>query len=60
MKTAATTVNISTLKHFAIEKLSKNSPLKETILAENDQINVNEFLIKLKIWLLLLHHTGRN
>jgi len=47
------TVNITILKRFALEKLPESSILRESILLENDEIEVKEFLGKLDVWLFL-------
>ncbi|MCD6241332.1 hypothetical protein J7K27_07440 [Candidatus Bathyarchaeota archaeon] len=47
-------VNIRSLRKFVDETFPRNSVLRELILGEPDQINVQEFLTKMKIWLRLL------
>ena len=46
-------VNIRGLKAFVL-KLPKNSRLRDLILAEDDEIDVQEFLSKMDLWLKLL------
>ena len=47
------TVNIETLKKFALECLPHNSPLRDVLLAEDSNIDVLTFLARLKTWLQL-------
>ena len=49
-----TQVNISALKKFVFEKISKDNPLRELVLSEPDRLDVTEFLILVKNWLRLL------
>lgn len=51
-------VNIRRLKDFALEKLKSNSPLRDVILSEPDQLTASDFLAKLHIWLRLLKFEG--
>jgi len=46
-------INIANLKKFALENLPKNSPLREILIAENEQIDRLTFLARLPIWLQL-------
>jgi len=46
-------VNIRGIKKLASEKLPTNSHLRELILQEPDEINVESFPIKLGLWLRL-------
>jgi len=43
-------VNIKKIKLFALEKLPKNWLLREIILSEHDQLDVNEFITKTEVW----------
>jgi hypothetical protein len=45
-------VNIKSLQVFALNLL-RNSRLRDLILAENDEIDVQEFLMKMNLWLKL-------
>jgi hypothetical protein len=47
-------INIRTLKQFAYELLPKESPLRDLLLTEKDELPADEFIIKLEIWLKLL------
>lgn len=53
MENRKSRVNIKSLKLFAYEKLPEGSPLREVLLVENDEITVEEFLIKMDLWLKL-------
>ena len=46
-------VNIKGVKAFALD-LPKNSRLRDLILSENDEMDVQEFLSKMDLWLKLL------
>lgn len=48
------TVSIKILKEFARDRLPRDAPLKEVLLAEDDEIPANEFVGKTKTWLALL------
>lgn len=52
------TVSIKILKEYARDRLPRDSPLREVLLAEEDHISVNEFLGKIKTWLVLVRQTG--
>jgi hypothetical protein len=47
-------INIRSLKQFAFEMLPKESPLRDLLLTEKDEMPAEEFIIKLEIWLKLL------
>ena len=47
-------VDITRLRNFAAEKLPHESPLRDILLQEKDQIPAAEFLAKLQVWLALL------
>ena len=47
-------IDIRPLKAFVFEKLPKNWPLREALLAERDILEVQEFLAKMETWLNLL------
>lgn len=47
-------VNLERLKNFAIENLSKKSPLKDVLLSETNQLGARDFLAKMDLWLKLL------
>jgi len=51
--TRAARVNIKPLKAFALEKLP-DCALKDLLLADQDFLNVHEFLVKTQIYLRLL------
>ena len=45
------TVDVKPLKWFAL-KLPGNHPLRALLLVEEDELPVEEFLVKVKTWLL--------
>ncbi len=47
-------INLEPLKRFALEKLGRESALRDILLQEKDEVSPAEFLIKLEIWLALL------
>jgi len=47
-------VRITRLKDFAVNSLPKDSRLREVILNERDELDVNEFVAKIDVWLKLL------
>lgn len=53
IKMPETKVNLSRLKTFALEKLPKDWPLREILLAENEEIDVSTFLARLPLYLKL-------
>ncbi|MEM2614459.1 MAG: hypothetical protein QXO15_09615 [Nitrososphaerota archaeon] len=46
-------LSMKSLKDFALNNLPKGSVLREVLLMEKDELEVNEFLIKMDIWLKL-------
>ncbi|MBS7658123.1 MAG: hypothetical protein ABIM42_08505 [candidate division WOR-3 bacterium] len=44
---------MKSLKDFALNNLPKGSVLREVLLMEKDELEVNEFLIKMDVWLKL-------
>ncbi|MEM4650001.1 MAG: hypothetical protein QXP78_04980 [Candidatus Bathyarchaeia archaeon] len=46
-------LSIKELKDFVL-RLPKGSVLREVLLLEKDELEVNEFLIKMDVWLKLL------
>jgi len=46
-------VNISKLKNFAISKLPFGSPLREVLVSEDRELDVNTFLARLPLYLKL-------
>jgi hypothetical protein len=46
-------VNIKKLKEFVLEKLPKNSALREILISEEDELDINVFLARLPVWLKL-------
>jgi len=47
-------VNILGLKRFANESLPGNSPLRNVLLSEKDQLTPKDFLAKMDVWMRLL------
>jgi hypothetical protein len=47
-------VNMNKLKEFAISNLPEGSRLREILLAEKDEVDPEEFIAKVGIWLKLL------
>jgi hypothetical protein len=47
-------IDIRPLKAFVSEKFPKSSPLRETLIAERDVLDAQEFLAKMETWLNLL------
>ena len=45
--------NIRVLKNYAVD-LPKDSRLRDLILAEDDELDAEEFLAKMDLWLKLL------
>lgn len=54
MQSTQRRVCVKPLKRFALEKLPQDSPLREVLLCERDELEVSELLARLEIWLLLL------
>ena len=52
-------VYIGHLKRFAIEKLPKDSILKDLLLMEKEELSSHEFLVKIDLWMKLLSYEGR-
>lgn len=46
-------VDVRALKSFAFEKLPKGWPLREILLSDEDELDVNVFLARLPLWLRL-------
>lgn len=46
-------VDIRKLKSFAYGKLPRNLPIREILLLEEDELDVQVFLARLSIWLQL-------
>jgi len=51
-------VDLRKLKVFAHNRLPIESPLRNLILTEPDQLPSSEFLVKASVWLRLLRHKG--
>jgi hypothetical protein len=56
-KTVHYKIDIRPLKAFASERLPKNWPLREALLAERDILEAQEFLAKMGTWLNLSRMT---
>ncbi|MDI6819862.1 MAG: hypothetical protein QMC89_03040 [Candidatus Hodarchaeaceae archaeon] len=52
-------MNLKPLKKFALERLPKESSLREVILAESDEITTQDFLAKVDVWLKLAESESR-
>ncbi len=48
------TVDISPLKHFALERLPSHSTLRHVLLVEPERLSPEEFLGRIPVWLTLL------
>ena len=48
-------IEILRLKRFASDKLPGSSRLGRVLLSERDQLNVNDFLAKMDVWIMLLN-----
>ena len=46
-------IDLRKLKAFAIEKLPIKSPLRDVLLRERDEMQADEFIHKLSVWLKL-------
>jgi hypothetical protein len=44
------------LKELALTMIPKDHPLRDVLLAEKDYLTVDEFLVKLEVWLTLSEH----
>ena len=51
-------VRITSLKEFALDRLSQGLPLRDLLLSEPDELSPNEFLVKCEVWLKLLKRSG--
>jgi len=49
----SSTISISRLKQWVLQKLPRESKLRELILSEKEILTVDEFVSKLETWLLL-------
>jgi len=49
----ASTARIDRLKQWVLQKLPRESKLRELILSEKEILTVDEFVTKLETWLLL-------
>ena len=58
---ASNTIDISRLRNFALDTLPPESPLREVLAAEANELRVDVFLARLPIWLRLstLQKDGR-
>jgi hypothetical protein len=54
---AISSVNLRSLKRFAVEYLPAGSPLREVLVTEEDEISAIDFLAKARVWLTLLRIT---
>lgn len=52
-------INLRPIKEFVLERLDTGSSLRDVILNEKDEIPVNEFLVKVEIWLHLSRTISR-
>ena len=50
---SASTVRIDRLKQWVLQKLPRESKLRELILSEKEILTVDEFVTKLETWVLL-------
>ncbi len=48
------TIKISVLKQFTLDTLPAGCTLREVLLADKDEMPVDEFLCKIPLWLALL------
>lgn len=46
-------ISLELLKDFAFTRLPRDSPLRDIILAENDEIDALTFLARISLWLRL-------
>jgi hypothetical protein len=51
-------VNIEKLKEFALDKLPRNSALREVLISEEDELDVKIFMARLPVWLRLNSFSG--
>ena len=47
-------VNLKKLKEYALTNLPKNSHLRDLVLSEKDEIDAEEFVVKISMWLKLI------
>lgn len=52
-------INIRTLKMFALTQMPKDQPLRDILLAENEELDIYTFLARLPIWLQLSKLNGK-
>ena len=52
-------VNLEKLKKFALENLSKKSPLRDILLSEANMLGASDFLAKMDLWLKLFSSEAR-
>lgn len=52
-------IDMRRLKVFAKTKLSMNKGLREVLLAEDDELPIDEFLVQIKLWLRLIERGRR-
>ena len=50
---SASTVRIDRLKQWVLQKLPRESKLRELILSEKEILTADEYITKLETWLLL-------
>jgi hypothetical protein len=55
IKQEYTKVSTSGMRSFVLEKLPKESVLREVILSEKEELTPEEFIAKMEIWLVLLN-----
>lgn len=60
IRSGAIVVNLRNLKRYSLEKLPKDWPLRDVLLAEDDEVPASEFPGKVKVWLALLQYAGRD
>ena len=53
-----TTIQLSALKQFAMSNLPEDSALYRVLLVERDQMEPDEFVSKIPLWLALLKQVG--
>lgn len=47
-------IDIRRIRRFAQERLPIDSPLRDVLLAEKDELSIQDFLAKMDVWLKLL------
>ncbi|MGB9022617.1 MAG: hypothetical protein WCC94_04185 [Candidatus Bathyarchaeia archaeon] len=55
----ARAISLKPLKQFAVQKLPVDSPLRISILAEDDEVPASELVCISRTWLALLRIEGR-